>query len=565
MKRDGDLPSHVWLAKVFVAIASATVVLVCLNKVLHVDEWETLYASWLISAGQTPYRDFHQIHTPILYYLLAPLFFWVKLGEIFVAARLSVLALSFLNALLLFRLAGRLLGKEIAWFSLLFYLISYPILIGVSSTLRPDLLVMIFANAALLVLLDPRRSPPRSLFASGFFIGLAFLAKQSGIVPLIALFAFFAWRHLHRRSPLWSSEPFSQARFALANYRFVLLGFGIPLALFLLFLDLSTATNPFFERAVHNDFLRAAVGGAVEGRRVGPLGNLEQYFFVNPLLFLTAIHAFRKGERNPALHFLFVLISIFAASLFFIFHAWSHEFVLMAQYASIVAGAAVVDGLSFLRRRLWMAGGKGGYGAALLLLSLVFLWFPFLRYVNAVAAWNSPFTPELYNRVLSLTNPPDAVLSICRPFPGRPTNYFNFVGAHAMESPTLRKKVEEALIGQLYEGRTKIVVFCDDERERTLPDYFALFQKQFVAIPEPFFIPGKVIYPPPGAPATFDLMIPGLYRPLGGNARSWIIDGRPFTGEAVFLGRGPHTIFSPEQRKSVRLAYDLKASAWERH
>jgi hypothetical protein len=37
------------------------------------DEFEHLHGSWMVHSGFLPYRDFWQNHTPLLYFVLAPL------------------------------------------------------------------------------------------------------------------------------------------------------------------------------------------------------------------------------------------------------------------------------------------------------------------------------------------------------------------------------------------------------------------------------------------------------------------------------------------------------------
>src|SRR3989304_3084629 len=43
------------------------------NSEIVVDEFEHLHAAYLVSRGQTPYVDFFEHHTPLLYYLAAAL------------------------------------------------------------------------------------------------------------------------------------------------------------------------------------------------------------------------------------------------------------------------------------------------------------------------------------------------------------------------------------------------------------------------------------------------------------------------------------------------------------
>lgn len=64
--------SRAALALILLALAMRLPLLV--NWRLVDDEVEHLHAAWAIAQGQVPYRDFFQNHTPLLYYLLAPVF-----------------------------------------------------------------------------------------------------------------------------------------------------------------------------------------------------------------------------------------------------------------------------------------------------------------------------------------------------------------------------------------------------------------------------------------------------------------------------------------------------------
>ncbi|MFP2913098.1 hypothetical protein ACLESD_50460, partial [Pyxidicoccus sp. 3LFB2] len=68
-----------------------------LHKAFSIDEFQYAHAAWLVSRGQVPYRDFFEVHLPLVYQVLAPLF--LVLGD----DPLNVLAL---RASMLVPLAG---------------------------------------------------------------------------------------------------------------------------------------------------------------------------------------------------------------------------------------------------------------------------------------------------------------------------------------------------------------------------------------------------------------------------------------------------------------------------
>lgn len=45
-----------------------------LHKAFSIDEFQYAHAAWLVSRGQVPYRDFFEVHLPLVYQALAPLF-----------------------------------------------------------------------------------------------------------------------------------------------------------------------------------------------------------------------------------------------------------------------------------------------------------------------------------------------------------------------------------------------------------------------------------------------------------------------------------------------------------
>ena len=46
------------------------------TKAFSLDEFQYAHAAWLVAQGQVPYRDFFEVHFPLVYLALAPLFGW---------------------------------------------------------------------------------------------------------------------------------------------------------------------------------------------------------------------------------------------------------------------------------------------------------------------------------------------------------------------------------------------------------------------------------------------------------------------------------------------------------
>jgi hypothetical protein len=77
-----------------------------------VDQGLTVYPIWLVARGALPYRDFHHLYGPSLFFLNGALMHWF--GEDLLVLRLSLLAVKVGLAVLLFRLSRSLARPTIA-------------------------------------------------------------------------------------------------------------------------------------------------------------------------------------------------------------------------------------------------------------------------------------------------------------------------------------------------------------------------------------------------------------------------------------------------------------------
>ena len=72
--KDFDETAFCHALKVFIKIAFLVILYGAIFSGFQiVDEFEHLHASWLISIGQLPYRDFFEHHHPLLWYVSAPI------------------------------------------------------------------------------------------------------------------------------------------------------------------------------------------------------------------------------------------------------------------------------------------------------------------------------------------------------------------------------------------------------------------------------------------------------------------------------------------------------------
>jgi len=205
-----------------ILLALAIRVPLIVNIKLEPDETEHLHAAWAVAHGQVPYRDFWQLHPPLFYYLIAPLF--TLMGEdlrvIYVARGLMLLCI-LLILLECYRIARTcfdpltgLLAVLLLSYFLLWWRPAYEV--------RPDI------PQTLLILLSLRcfmraweRRTRTDFLLSGALLGVAFWLLLKTLFPLIGLALVFALSTSLRRST-------AAIRDNLTGLLLFFIGFAVP-------------------------------------------------------------------------------------------------------------------------------------------------------------------------------------------------------------------------------------------------------------------------------------------------------------------------------------------------
>lgn len=88
-----------------------------------VDEFEHLHASWLVSIGKVPYKDFFEHHNPLLWYLSAPIAsLFYDNAIIFYVMRAVCFSASLLTLWYMYRIVLFFGDKACGWFAVALYL-----------------------------------------------------------------------------------------------------------------------------------------------------------------------------------------------------------------------------------------------------------------------------------------------------------------------------------------------------------------------------------------------------------------------------------------------------------
>lgn len=176
------------------------------NRAFQVDEAEHLHAAYNLKTGVMPYVDFHQIHPPLLHFLIAPGTDPEDPSGSYWRARRLMLGVLLLSILFCAGTAARLsnpLGGAIAAGLAL----SYTTLVERGIEARPDNLVNFFMLAALLLEAGTKKPDVRRFCVQGLLLGCAVLATPKAAFPCLAFGFLWLYSAVKHWRPLWVVLP----------------------------------------------------------------------------------------------------------------------------------------------------------------------------------------------------------------------------------------------------------------------------------------------------------------------------------------------------------------------
>ncbi len=539
------------------------------RRPVNIDQLESLYASWKIFTGDFPYRDFYQLHTPLAYYLLFPLFYLFHTFAVFHAAQGVMVCFYLINAYLIFLLGRRLFSARAGGAAVFLYLTSWPVMARMTE-FRPDAWMVIFCNLALLILLHGERNRSLSFWASGVCTGLAILSKQSGCIFFLAVIVFFLFRCGTRRILSWDHVLFDQAHFNRRTLLFYTLGTAFVLLSFMIFLKTNHGLVSFLNQGVSNDFLRRIFLQKTEAVHWLPWKYLKETFLISPLPFcfvtISWVFLLRNFRESPAFNaqlFINSLLFICIASLFFILHPWLQELLLPSQYIALLGGSALAKIWPNSPFRIMPKTQRALFG--ILLISLTVSSFSFIQKTAQMAVTAQKgfldHTPELLshqsNMVLSLTRPTDKCVSLDYPCLFRPSIYFYNQSSTSgfFESISGRKRFENALLTDLRKGEIKLLIHSDC-LERPGPVIQEL-QRFYTRLGD-FYFPGSKFDLIPNQTSPIEIRVAGWYQ-IQFEPGPLKLDNRPLEIKKAYLSKGTHT-FQSAYAGSVTFLYDYQSN-----
>lgn len=198
------------------------------------DKGPYLYASWRISLGETPYRDFFVSQTPLSFYVTAALFKAFMPDILW--ARAACLLLILATGFLIYRAASRLFdfGRGLSLGMAAVFLLTKQVY-SLGRSFMPDCYMIFFCATALYLGLkgeDPRnnKGEKTAVFLFGIFSGLAALSKASGILLPVGYLFYLIYLLIRK-----IEKPQDAARKAFLASAGFALSFGLIFVFMLVF------------------------------------------------------------------------------------------------------------------------------------------------------------------------------------------------------------------------------------------------------------------------------------------------------------------------------------------
>ncbi len=567
--------SERWLLRALLALILFAVVIrvpLLFNALLFRDETEHLHAAWAVAQGQVPYRDFWQLHPPLLYYLMAPVF--TLMGEdlrIIYVGRALMLVCLLLTLLQLYRIAQQCFDALTG--ALAVCLLSYVWLWWRPTyDVRPDIPQTLVVLVGIWWFMRAWARRSRSDFlAAGAILGVAFWLLIKTLFPLVGLTLVFVLSTglRHSRAAL---------RECVTYLLHFLTGLAVPVLLGSVLLWMAGAWPAFVHRAVMDPFrwptrpsafpytgtdvhlvfwVLALVGaGQIVSRMVR--ARVVDEVRLSPLLAGCAtavVYLFLMSAPNAqsALPFL-PLAAMYAAEVL--------RWLIARALAPEVPACVPPGGRRGPIARLPSRFAFGGLAALLLLgvcgppLGTLLVEKPPFR--DGLAD-----TRLMIHNVLALTSPRDSVFDAEALYIFRPhATYYYYLSTKAHLAWVRSGLIPASdIISSLRRSQCKVVIFSD-WLAKLPPTLLGFLRSHYVSTgfhdqERLVLVPGQVVHRADlkGSRATVSLVASAEYavRPRGGSPRV-TIDGRLYQ-VPLFLALGEHQVGVEGEFDSLTIFY----------
>jgi len=528
-----------WITAILFILSFIARIDLTLHRTLNADEFQHLHGAWMVHLGFVPYRDFWENHTPLLYYVVAPIL--ALLGEgvtsvLVVRGILSAVGLAILW--IVYRLTRLVHDHQTAIFSVVF--LSYvDMFLQKTIEVRPDQFLVLFWLLSLwLCLRTFRDSKDRNFLLSGLLLGIGMLFSPKALFCYSAAAVTILFQH-------FLAEPRSSFFRMAKRQIFYTLGFLLPFAAMILF---------FYSQHAAVEFVYSVL---LENLNYP---NIRRPTFLllpqNIVVFLVAFAGIivwfreRRGRANPAYGTPLLLIVpcfiLLAEFLFLTPGTFPQSALIFVPLLSIFAGIAIKRSLDWSR-----------IGNVFL---FVFLMITGLIVPCVSLAYRHPFTItngnqfQLLRYILTHTARGETIFDGNTAYIFRPQAYYYGSLVEGIRERIKRGEISRSIPESLKASHCRIVIY--DDRISDLPaPVQAFLRANYLPSGQPdVFVAGKELSAEnfSGRKATFWIDLPFRYSFQVTNAGELQVDGKSYKAP-VLLDRGMHQLLSDQDLQRVVL------------
>lgn len=294
---------------------------------------EHIHSAFLVANSRIPYLDFFQHHNPLMWYLLAPVFYLPDIDSQLIALKIIGITVGFINV--------SLTGYIIYQFTKSVKISAFVSIIVMSSffmlqngyEIRPDNFMITFI---LLPLFAYLKNKFKNTFLTGLLLSISFLFLQKAVIFILLFEIYFLI------GVIFASISIKEKMFVLIKYH---LGLALlPLLLFLLL----TITNTFEIYWFYNFILNTSFMDVFSPFRTLFQNRLHDNFILILFTFGFLIYPLILGKKSLQNDYMlpFLAYLLYSVSLFTITRSpYSQYFLPLILFGGICFGIVIREGL----------------------------------------------------------------------------------------------------------------------------------------------------------------------------------------------------------------------------
>ncbi|WP_375754676.1 hypothetical protein [Corallococcus exercitus] len=379
-----------------------------LHKAFSIDEFQYAHAAWLMAHGQVPYRDFFEVHFPLVYQVLAPLFrlFGDDPRNVLAlrAAMLVPLAGACVSVFLLNRREGR-----IAALLAPVLLLCTPGFLHFATEVRPDALTAALFLGALAALAVQPGSVRSSFLAGALLVASAWGSQKALFFGGLVIAVLLADLLMRRGTPPT----------LLAAPRAFFGGIATATAAVAAYLTVTGSWGAWWQWCFvwASEHQRHYPGFSWREYGVPALGEQPAFFVLASVGFVSTFARLLKHPRTPDLLLFVAVPATFGA---FALQRAPFPYSLLPFLGVLAPFAArgVLAVLSVLRTPVWRTVGLAGLGGLFAVQAA--------RVEASLDDGGNARQLEVLARIATLTGPEDVVYDNSGGYVSRPHAHFYF-------------------------------------------------------------------------------------------------------------------------------------------